>query len=183
MTHTKLTAGDLGSLFNWSLARLHELARADELPIIASDSFRLFSHQDQFNYSDALMIEVVRQMHDDDGISMTAASKIVWNAGIGAPREDGSDHWIAVVRYRNTWGAATPRGSVPVTEMGPGEYWSSLHFSGSLGEVTTAITAEISRSAKEHPDSDPARILLANVSTADRRLRKRAAALDIKITG
>ncbi|TYO60794.1 hypothetical protein FXV83_41870 [Bradyrhizobium hipponense] len=181
MTHTKFTAGDLASLFNWSLIRLHELACADELPIVVSESFRPFSHQDQFSYSDALMVEVARQMHDDGGISILAASKLVLNAGIGAPREDGADHWIAIVRYRNTWGDSNPRGSIPVTEIGHDEYWSSSHFAGSLGEVTSAITAEIGRSAKEHPGSDPARIFLANVSTADRRLRNRAAALGLKI--
>jgi len=177
-----LSSLQIAPLFNWSEVRLHELALNDEIPLIASESFRVFSHENAFTYRDILAIEVVRQMHDDGGIPMTTASKLVQNAGIDA-RADGADHWIAIVRYRNTWGGSTDRSSLPVTETGPGEYWSSAHFSGSFAEVSKLIADDIGNTAKNDPDSDPARIFMANVSTADRRLRKRAAALGIQVAG
>jgi hypothetical protein len=177
-----LSASQIAPLFNWSTTRMHELAAKNEIPLIASESFRVFSHEDAYTYRDILMIEVARQMHDDGGIPMTTASKLVWNAGVEA-REGDADYWIAVVRYRNTWGGSTDRGSLPVTEIGPGEYWSSAHFSGSFAEVSRSIADDIGNTAKDIPDCDPARIFMANVSTADRRLRKRAAELGIQIAG
>jgi hypothetical protein len=95
--------------------------------------------------------------------------------GTGAP-----DFWLAVTASRNTWGDH-PRGSWPVTGFGPNEYWAELHFTGSFGEVTGEIAIWIGRDQVQHPDSDPARIILANVSAADRRLRKRAAELGIEL--
>jgi hypothetical protein len=180
---TNLKALDIATLFNWSLARIFELASSDQLPIMISDASRFYSDQDRFTYPDALIIEVARQLQDDGGMPMAAASKLVWNAGIDVPPQSGDDYWIAIVRYRNTWGGSTPRGSIPVTEVGASEYWSSSHFSGSFAEVSKSIAEEIGNTATAHPDSDPARIFMANVSTADRRLRKRAAALGIQVSG
>ena len=177
-----LNALQIAPLFNWSVVRLHELALNDEIPLIASESFRVFSHENTFTYRDILAIEVARQMHDDGGIPMTTASKLVQNAGVDA-REDGADYWIAIVRYRNTWGGSTDRGSLPVTDIGSGEYWSSAHFSGSFAEVSKSIADDIGTTARDDPDSNPARIFMANVSTADRRLRKRAISLGIQIAG
>ena len=125
---------EVAPLFNWSEVRLHELALNEEIPLIASESFHVFSHENAFTYRDILMIEVALQMNDDGGIPMTTASKLVRNAGIDACG-DGADYWIAIMRYRNTWGGSTDRGSLPVTEIGPGEYWSSAHFSGSFAEA------------------------------------------------
>jgi hypothetical protein len=69
-----------------------------------------------------------------------------------------------------------------VTTFGALEYWSSAHFSGGLSDINRDITDYISRDKRDHPDSDPARIILTNVSVADRRLRKRAASLGTQIT-
>lgn len=63
---------------------MHELALKDEIPITVSESFQLFSNQDAFTYCDVLMTEVARQLHDDGGIPMSDASKLVWNAGVAA---------------------------------------------------------------------------------------------------
>jgi hypothetical protein len=141
----------------------------------------------EFTYLDALEIEVARQLADKDGVPLTEAVQLTsytsavghyaqrsYN-GTGAP-----DFWLAVTASRNTWGDH-PRGSWPVTGFGPNEYWAELHFTGSFGEVTGEIAIWIGRDQVQHPDSDPARIILANVSAADRRLRKRAAELGIEL--
>lgn len=163
---------------------MHELALKDEIPLVVSESFRIFSNQDVFTYGDVLGIEVARQLHDDGGMPLADAAKLVWSAGVavlweslgkGSPK----DFWIAVVRHRNTWTPSTPRGSFPVTLFGALEYWSSAHFSGMLADINRDIADYVSRVERDHPDSDPARIILTNVSAADRRLRKRAAALGI----
>ena len=163
---------------------MHELALKNEIPLTASESFRIFSNQDMFTYGDVLMIEVARQLHDDGGMPMADASKLVWNAGVAAGLEKSGggvshDFWIAVVRHRNTWNPSTPRGSFPVTLFGASEYWSSAHFSGTLADINREIAEYVSTTERDHPDSDPARIVLTNASAADRRLRKRAAALGI----
>lgn len=76
-----------------------------------------------------------------------------------------------------------PRASFPVTLFGSAEYWSSAHFSGTLAHINRDIAEYVSSVESDHPDSDPARIILTNVSAADRRLRKRAAALNIRVAG
>jgi hypothetical protein len=179
-----LKASEIAPLFNWSLVHMHKLALKDEIPLVVSESFRIFSNQDAFTYGDVLGIEVARQLHDDGGMPLDDAAKLVWSAGVavlwessakGAPR----DFWIAVVRHRNTWTPSRPRGSFPVTLFGPLEYWSSAHFSGLLADINRDIADYISRDERDHPDSDPARIILTNVSAADRRLRKRAADIGV----
>lgn len=141
----------------------------------------------EFAYGDALAIEVARQLSDKDGVPIAEACRLVTYTiavdnyavrsynGTGAP-----DFWLAVTGSRNSWGASR-RGSVPVTSFGPGEYWAELHFTGSFGEVTGEIATWIGRDQVQYPDSDPARIIFANVSAADRRLRKRAADLGIDL--
>lgn len=141
----------------------------------------------KFSLPDALAIEVARTLSDKDGVPLVEAFRLIvytmavehyiarsYN-GTGAP-----DFWLAVTASRNTWGASQ-RGSVPVTSFGPKEYWAELHFTGSFGEVTGEIATWIGRDQVQHPDSDPARIIFANVSAADRRLRKRAADLGIDL--
>ncbi len=160
---------------------MHELALKNEIPLVVSESFRIFSNQDAFTYGDVLGIEVARQLHDAGGMPLADAAKFVLNAGVVGSVEASSkgtslnDIWIAVVRHRNTWNPSTPRGSFPVTLFGASEYWSSAHFSGAMADVNREIAEYVSSVERDHPDSDPARIILTNVSAADRRLRKRAA--------
>lgn len=167
-----------------SLINSHEILFSFTLP---QESRLLHSFKREFTFSDALAVEVARQLADKDGVPLTEAFRLIayTNAienyaarsynGNGAP-----DFWLAVTGSRNTWGASR-RGSVPVTGFGPKEYWAELHFTGSFGEVTGEIAIWIGRDQVQHPDSDPARIILANVSAADRRLRKRAAELGIEL--
>lgn len=142
----------------------------------------------RFSYADALEIEVARQLSDNSGVPINEALRLgVYAMAVQAYLDGGSaetrgDFWMAVVASRNTWGKS-PRGSWPVTGFGPKEYWAELHFTGSLGAITGEISEWIGRDQANHPDSDPARIVMANVSTADRRLRKRAAELGIAIVG
>jgi hypothetical protein len=183
-----LKASEIAPLFNWSLVHMHELALKNEIPLVVSESYRVFSNQDAFTYGDVLGIEVARQLHDDGGMPMADAAKLVWSAGVAVLWESlgegvPNDLWIAVVRHRNTWTPSTPRGSFPVTLFGAVEYWSSAHFSGMLTDINRDIAVYVSATERDHPDSDPARIVLTNVSAADRRLRKRAAALGVRIAG
>ena len=145
------------------------------MPLIADDPFFNFFQKQEFTYREALMVELARQIEDDAGLPAKAATRFVENA-ISGYFEAGTtaDFWIAMVRCRNTWGEA-PRGSWPVTKFGPKEYWDTAHFSGTYLAVTGSIAQYFQSLQAEQPDADPARIVLANVSTADRRLRKRAA--------
>jgi hypothetical protein len=186
-TMTKAKGGlalkQFAALNQLSVEDMRSLINSHEM-LLPFDSFKL-----EFAYRDALAIEVARQLADKDGVPLAEAVRLTsytsaiehytqcsYN-GTGAP-----DFWLAVTASRNTWGDE-PRGSWPVTGFGPKEYWAELHFTGSLGEVTGEIAIWIGRDQVQHPDSDPARIILANVSAADRRLRKRAADLGIAIVG
>lgn len=164
---------------------MHELAMKEEIPLLASQSFRAFLEQDGFAFSDALMIEVARQLHDDGGMPMIDASRLALNAGgvaeLARSSDFSHDFWIAVVRHRNTWNPSTPRGSFPVTLFGEQEYWSSAHFSGRLSDINRDISDYVSRVQHDHPASDASRIVITNISTADRRLRQRAASLGIDL--
>jgi hypothetical protein len=99
----------------------------------------------------------------------------------GSDRSQG-DFWVAILSSRNTWGNE-PRGTFPVTSFGPTEYWAEMHFSGPLSGVTADISEWISRDRVSYPDSDPARIVMVNISTADRRLRERASQMGFEIVG
>jgi len=179
----KISAAVIGTLFGVSVHALYKAAANEELPLDAGQSFLSFSETQSFTYHDALMIELTRQLHDDGGVSPVVASKFIWNS-IGsnyAHDHAASDRWIAMVRWRNTWGAA-PRGSFPVTLFGPNEYWSTAHFAGSLQSVQADIAEAIDSYSDDITESDAARILMANVSAADRRLRKRAATLGVAVT-
>lgn len=182
----KITAAALGTLFGLSVHALYKAARADEIPITAAEPFVSFSEMRSFSYLDALMIELTRQLQDDGGIPAAVAAGFVWNAighGIddwSRPGSAGNDHWIAMLRWRNTWFDG-PRGSIPVTILGMKEYWSTAHFGGSLQTVQADIAEAIKSYSDDHPDSDAARIVMANVSAADRRLRKRAAEMGIDL--
>lgn len=181
---SKIAASALSALFGLSAQALYKAARADELPVIVDDrSFLAFSTGQQFTHLDALMIELTRQLQDDGGISPAVASRFVWNSiGVGdwSANARRADHWIAMVRWRNTWGSA-PRGSWPITLLGPKEYWSTAHFAGSFSAIQGEIAEAIETYSADHPDSDAARILMTNVSAADRRLRKRAAEMGIDL--
>jgi hypothetical protein len=92
-----------------------------------------------------------------------------------------TDFWIAVSSARNTWGAS-PRGKTPaVTGFGAAEYWSNMHFSGSYDQVSKAIKQWMTKETVDYPDTDPARILWVNVSSAERRLQRRAATLSLPL--
>jgi len=175
-----LDAGTLAKLSGLSVKKLHDAATAGELPIIAEPSFIVFSHQQKFSLADAVAIEVARQLSDDGGLPLATASKLVDNAGTRAYESSSDDFWIAIVRNRNTWPGGS-RGSIKVTGFGQREFWSSSHCSGTFAEVTNTISGWIERDKVDFPDIDPARIFMANVSTADRRLRKRAADMGIEL--
>jgi len=174
-----LTLKQFADINQMSVENMRALIKNHEM-LLPFDSFKR-----EFAYGDALAIEVARQLADKDGVPLAEAVRLTsytsavdhymarpYN-GTGA-----TDFWLAVTGSRNTWGDL-PRGSWPVTGFGPKEYWAELHFTGSLGEITGEIATWIGRDQVQHPDSDPARIIFANVSAADRRLRKRAADLGI----
>ncbi len=137
-------------------------------------------------YENALAFELARQLSDDGGISLPHAFVQVSYASaveqfLSADRD--SDQWMAVMESRNDWGRDQRESypSFPATSFGPGEYWSKARFFGSFGDVMIKIGARIYQESMETPEPDPARIILANVSAADRRLRKRAAELGISL--
>jgi hypothetical protein len=185
----RIRASEIAQALNLDLCELFKLAKNDDLPIICSEAYEQFMLQDTFSYAEALLCEVTMQLSDDGGMPFADASALVANAGLIAffampagalPRSD--DFWMGIARNRNTWGT-TRRGSWPVTHFGQSEYWSSAHFAGTLEVITREIRDFFQREEIEHPDSDPARIFLTNVSAADRRLRHRAAKLGMAVVG
>jgi hypothetical protein len=139
----------------------------------------------RFEYADALAIEVARQLHDDSGVPLREGLRIASYTGAVSKyfdhRTDHGDFWIAVAAARNDWGDGD-RGKTHVTSFGPNEFWSTMHFAGAFENVAGDINGWMMVDAREY-GAMPARIIMANVSTADRRLRKRADDLGIKITG
>lgn len=128
-----------------------------------------------YSLADALAIELARQLSDYYGLSLPAALQAVAYTGAIEHYQNagkGEDFWIGVTGTRNTWGDSE-RGSVPVTSFGPSEFWSTMHFHGSFGDVTGQVKAQMERDSAEYPHSDFARLFMANVSAADRRLQKR----------
>ena len=178
--NTKLDAAALAKLSQRSAKELHKQALADELPVVVAENFLTFSANSEFDYSDALAIEVSRQLSDDGGLCMKAAAKLVGNI-VADLTDENSDQWIAIVRNRNPWPAGESRGSWPVTDFGDAEFWSSAHFAGSLQSVTDSISQMVASDRDDRASSEPARIFMTNVSTADRHLRKRAASLGIAL--
>jgi hypothetical protein len=141
-------------------------------------------------YGRAVAIEVARQLSDNGGLPMSTAAKVCLNtAAVAGYFKHGegsgllSDYWVGIVQSRNSWNESVSRSWVPVTNFGEREYWATTHYGGSLAEVYSWMTYEMVLNEQQHPDSDPARIFMANVSAADRRLRKRAAELGIEIDG
>ncbi len=179
-----------GSLALQQLAELSQMTVEDVLRIVSDDSLtpKPVQFARLFSFSDALEIEIARQMNDNNGVPLNEAFRLsVYTAALasyGVHNTSGSsqDFWMAVAASRNTWGTE-PRGIWPITGFGPKEYWAELHFTGALGAITSEISEWIGRDRVQHPDSDPARIIMCNVSAADRRLRKRAADLGLKIVG
>jgi hypothetical protein len=186
---TRLRASEFARTLNLELSELFRLAKDQDAPILCSDTFEQFALQDTFSYADALLCEVSMQLSDDGGMSFADASILIANAGLAGffslptgVLSRSNDFWTGIACNRNTWGAA-PRGSWKVTHFGPSEYWSSAHFAGTLEAVTREIREYIEREEIEHPDTDPTRIFLTNVSAADRRLRRRAAKFGIAVVG
>jgi len=190
-----ITFGAKPGLSQEPFAKLMQFNRDDlratmrDLPFVSNgiSMARLNGSGIRYSFSEALAIEAARQFADDGGISLENALRITGPniAQYFQPRERHvgktlADFWIGVARARNTWGSA-PRGSYPVTSFGAGEYWSGVHFFGSLHRVMAEIIHWQQHDEYEHPESDPATIFLSNISAADRRLRKRAADLGIKI--
>jgi len=178
-------------------ASLMQMSRADiralmrELPFVsAGDSIsmsRLAGRGVRYSYLEALAIEAARQLADDGGLSMENAMRIVgsgvanfFNSSDQNRSKVLSDFWVGVARARNSWGKE-PRGAYPATSFGPSEYWSGAHFFGSLDRVFGELRYWQQHDEDAHPDSDSAAIFLSNISAADRRLRKRAAELGIRI--
>lgn len=156
------------------------------LPVSKSDAPANSVHR-KFSFLEALTFELARQMSDGSGVSTKEAFRLIgYTMAVESylaehlAASNRSDFWLAVCSCRNTWGK-TPRGSWPVTAFGQKEYWSEMHYTGTLGKISGEIAESVGRDQAMHPDSDPARIIMANVSSADRRLRKRAAELGIAI--
>ena len=152
------------------------------------------SSRGKFNYLAALRIEVARQLSDEGWLSFPAAmDAVVYTGALSAYSSEtyaarfnpDRDYWIAVLGARANWGQQ-PRDDWPVTSFGPDEVWTNGHYDGSYDAVVAAVKSRIMRdtiSAEAdgiEPD-DFARMLIANVSAADRRLRKRAVALCINL--
>lgn len=148
----------------------------------------------KFSYEDILTIELARQLHDDRGLPLADAFKIVSYTGavrhflsrddrlpiVDSPMKTLHDFWAAIVAARATW--TGPRGDGWHTTFGPDECWHTMHFTGTFKTVTAEIESWMLYDEKEWPDSDPARIFFVNVSAADRRLRTRAKAFNIALT-
>lgn len=170
------------------LADLHQMTTENMLSVLNHPSPKSIGLKSRFEYDDALELEIARQMSDNFGVPMNEALRLsmytmaVQTYIARCDRGSGSqqDFWLAVVGSRNTWGSA-PRGTWPETGFGPKEYWAEMHYTGSLGEVMGEISAMIGRDQVQYPDSDPARIIMCNVSAAQRRLRKRAVETSIKL--
>ena len=144
--------------------------------------------KERFSFADALEIEVARQLHDDSGVPLTeglrlAAYTMAVRSFLDAQSADSSsDFWLAVTSTRNTWGNEPP-GSWPITGFGPKEYWAEMHYVGSLGAIMGDILLSFGQDQVSYPNSDPARIVMTNVSAAYRRLRKRAIHFGVEIRG
>jgi hypothetical protein len=150
----------------------------------------------RYSYRDALAIEIARQMNDDSGIcggpsvleglrivSYTGAVPLYFDYTVSQPHvaKALTDCWLAVFSSRHScdeWGRGK---SVPVTSFGASEYWSSMHVVGSFDQVTREIKQAMTDDTLRYPDTDPGRVFMANVSAADRRLRKRASDLGIHV--
>lgn len=190
MTNHRIPAADLARLTQAQENDLGYWGARSELtaswPVeIDSDATR------GYTYADALAVEIARQLHDNSGVPMLEALRIVAYTG-AVPRffehaakqphlaKAVTDFWAAITSARNTWGK-TPRGKTPVTSFGPGEYWATMHFAGSFDHVAQQIKVSMAKEGIDYPDSDTARIFWVNASAADRRLRKRAADLQIDL--
>ena len=176
-----LTLKHMASLHQMSVAELRKLL--DEPVPMAISAFKK-----HFSYADALEIEVARQMSDHFGIPIQEALRLSCYAAAlkeyseRAQTASGrsQDFWFAVAASRNSRGSSQI-GTVPVTRFGPKEYWAEEHYTGTLGAVVGAISEAIGRDQCLHPDSDPARIFMTNISAADRRLCKRAAEMGLDL--
>ena len=179
MSKIVLTAGDFARLVDASHNDLQSWRAFCEAT--ASWPEDLDSHVDgQYRFSDALAVEVARQLSENNGICagprMEEAIRFASHAGAVAfyleasAEQSSGDFWAAVVSTRNS--AANAK---------PAEYWSSLRFTGSLDQIMNEMNASLAREAADYPEAEPSRVFMVNVSAADRRLRKRAAALCINL--
>lgn len=178
-----------GGLTLKQLADLHQVSAAEMRKILSEPSpMAIAAFKRDFDFSDALEIEIARQMSDNAGVPLGEALRLsayatAVNCYFAQKKSDAGsrqDFWLAVTASRNTRGSEA-RGSLPVTGFGPGEYWAEMHYTGSFGAIMGEISESIGRDQILHPDSDPARIFMANVSAAERRLRKRAVDLGIDL--
>jgi hypothetical protein len=187
-TVSKIVIKKFAKLFPDTPSNIYNLAIAGVLQLLVSEDYTKFSLQDTFSYADALEIEVARQLSDDHGIPLRAASKLASNAGaafaldISYGTKSASDFWVAIVQSRNTcpetsrpWAYGAKKSTLP------DEYWSSCYFSGTFAEASRAVADYIERQDEDVPDADASRVFMANASAADRRLRKRAAKIGVDI--
>ncbi|TFV75843.1 hypothetical protein E4K64_14755 [Bradyrhizobium frederickii] len=170
------------------LADLHHMTAEELLNILNDPAPKAIGFSGRYNFADALEIEIARQMSDKAGVPLNEAFRLsMYTMAVQSFLSHRSvtsgslvDFWFAVAASRNTWGSA-PRGMWPVTGFGAREYWAEMHYTGSLVVIMEEITQSIGRDQAHYPDSDPARIVMCNISAADRRLRKRAAELVIEL--
>lgn len=171
------------------LARLHGMSATSLADVLREPSpMAIASSKTIFNFADALEIEIARQLHCNSGVSLGEALRLsVYASAVQyfLVQEDANanptqDFWFAVLGARNSM-SNEHLGSLPASGLSPKEYWSEAHFTGSFGAVAGAISEAIGRDQVLYRESNPARILMANVSTAARRLRMRLAALGIEL--
>lgn len=138
-------------------------------------------------YADALAIFVARQFGDDWGIPLDQALRLTSHAGsiegfldyqpaVGTRNRTLSDFWSAIIQI------VVANKDHAKSGIGPKEYRVAGHYTGPLHQISAEITHRLSTD-EDCFDGEPTRILLVNVSAADRRLRKWAEGLGIGIVG
>lgn len=138
-------------------------------------------------YADALAIFVARQFGDDWGIPLGRALRLTAYAGSirgflnyqptsNINHRALNDFWAAILQITFVNSDFSKSG------IGPKEERISGHYTGPLHQVSAEIAHRISTD-ETALDGEPTRVLLVNVSAADRRLRQRAKELGIVISG
>lgn len=165
------------------LARLLKTPHPDHKDMTLADMALPSALAAAYSYADALAVELARQLSDQYGLPLASALHFVGYTGAvehyavadkrySPERKGDYDFWVAVTGARNSWGDDA-RGSLSVTGFGVSEFWTTMHFHGTFDQVTAQIKSQILRDGIDYSDSDFARLFMANVSAADRRLQKR----------
>lgn len=155
-----------------TLAALLEMKLEDFRNIAWSSEFGVISVRRRYSLSEALTLEIARQLSELGGLPLSTAFTMILST-LGNPKperlhDNEGDVWIGVMGSRIVSG--DERGKI-----------AEAHFAGPLAKVSAKIATWIEHDQALYPNAYPARIFLTNVSTADRLLRRRAADLGINI--